>query len=316
MRLAASSALIATLTAAAPAALAPDAPDGWVTSVRDRYPSLSPDGKTLLFESDRTGAPGLYLAAPDGSGVRPLVLGEGGPSNAAWSPDGSRIAYHETVGAEFDIFVINADGTGRRNLTNTAFEEAHPHWSADGRRIYFNSDRATADHALPWGARDHDLFSMDPEGGDVRRITSCRAVCTNPNPSPDGRHIAFRMGLRAAGLSWAQRPSTMNSEIALLDLSSGAIVNLTRHPAYDTWPSWSPDSQWIAFGSNRDGVANVGQLFMVRKDGSTTRRLTGGPASHGEPSFAPDGRSILFSRSAAGSARQPSLIASMTLDQE
>jgi TolB protein len=287
----------------------------WITTVRDRYPTLSPDGRTLLFESDRSGRNALYISDADGKNVRLLIASDGEPENGSWSVDGKRIVYHETVGKEFDLFVINADGTGRRNVTNSPFEEAHAHWGPDG-RIYFNSDRATSDRTMPWGARNHDLFRMDADGSNIVQLTDCRAVCTNPNPSRDGRMIAFRMGVRAQGLSWAQQSSLMNSEIAVLDLRTKRITNLTQHAAYDTWPSWSPDSRWVAFGSNRDGVPEVGQVYIVSVDGKTTRKLTNGPASYGEPSFSPDRRLLYFSKSIPASGSRSAFIARMEVSAD
>jgi TolB protein len=271
--------------------------------VRDRYPSVSPDGHRLLVESDRSGRSALYMADADGKNVRLLIATDGEPENGSWSRDGKQIVYLERVGQEFDVFVINADGTGRKNLTNTPTEEGHAHWGPDG-RIYFNSDRATPDRSKPWGERDHDLFRMNADGSNIEQLTNCKAVCTNPNPSPDGTRIGFRMGLREPGLSWGQTASPMNSEIAVLDLRTRAITNITRNQAYDTWPSWSPNSKWIVYGSNRDGRANVGQIYMTSVDGKATRRVTEGPASYGEPSFSPDGRTLYFSKSlpASGSS--------------
>ena len=298
------------LAAALAGCAAAGSAETWVTSVRDRYPAVSPDGNHLLFESDRGGASGLYLLELASGKVRSFVLGDGGPSNGSWCPDGNRLVYNERVGGEFDVFIVNADGSGRRNLTANPADDGHPHCGPDG-RIYFSSDRATPDRSLPWGRRNHDLYSIAMDGGDVRRLTDCRAVCTNPNPSPDGRRVAFRLGLRAPGKSWDQQPGALTSEIAVLDLGTGRIRNITNDPAYDTWPSWSPEGQWVVYGSNRDGVANVGHLFMTRADGSETRRLTQGAASYGEPRFTADGATLYFSKSLPDSDSRASFVASM-----
>ena len=298
-------ALFATL---APAVSA----EPWLTSVRDRYPSVSPDGTLVLFESDRSGKSGLYILDLASKTVRPLLVDEGAPSSGSWCPDGKQIVFNDKVGEDFDVFIVNADGSARRNLTNSPTEESHPHCGIDG-RIYFNSDRATPDRSLPWAQRNHDLYSAAADGTGVIRLTDCKAVCTNPNPSRDGTRVAFRLGVRSPGLSWAQRAAGLNSEIGILDLKTGKILNITNHPAYDTWPSWSPDGKWVVYGSNRDKGPNVGQLFMTAADGAETRRLTSGPASFGEPSFAPDGATVYFSKSLLGSDSRASFIGSIPL---
>lgn len=303
---------VAVLSAAAPAENA--SKERWLSAVRDRYPVVSPDGSKLLFESDRSGRTALYVAASDGSGVRLLIDTPGEPSNGSWSPDGKQIVYHEVVDGEFDIFIVNTDGSGRTNITNSPFEEAHAHWSPDGSVIYFNSDRATADRAVPWSSRDHDLYRLELATRRITRLTDCRAVCTNPNPSPDGKRIAFRLGVREPALSWTGRPSTMNSEVAVLDLATGTITNVTRHPAYDTWPSWAPDGLHVVYGSNRDPAGGRGQLFLTNVDTGSTRQLTIGSGSYGEPFFSPDGVRLFFSRSVADG--NGSFISSMDLPVE
>jgi TolB protein len=71
-------------------------------------------------------------------------------------------------------------------------------------------------------------------------------------------------------------------------------LNLTKNAAFDGWPRWSPDGRWIAFASNRAGPALVGQIYLVRPDGSDTRQVTTGPWSHAQPAFSPDGRTLFF----------------------
>lgn len=272
-----------------------------LTASRDSYPHLSPDGRHLLFHSDRAGKRAIWIA--EGTGSNPRILFGGGalgvdPSTPVWSPDGRHIAFAmRPAGAkeeESEIYVMAADGSGVTRLTHAAGDDSHPHWSSDGRRIFFNSERATPDPKLNWGSRWHDIYSMASDGSGVRRHTDCRTVCTYPVPSPDGRFIVHRKIIDSPGLTWGLEPIARNSEVFVTAIDGPSSVNISNNGAFDGWPAWSPNGRWVVFASNRDKVANTGQIYAVRPDGSDLRRLTLDSMSRAQPTFSSDGKSILF----------------------
>ncbi|HEX8623147.1 MAG TPA: hypothetical protein VF718_14355 [Allosphingosinicella sp.] len=283
-------------------AAAPVAGTESLTAVRDSYPHLSPDGTTLLFQSNRSGRQAIWTAKADGS--EPKLLFDGGalgerPGSPVWSPDGAAVAFAMApAGAsdpnESDIYTMRSDGGGVRRLTDAPGDDSHPHWTVDGRRIFFNSARATPDLRAEWTRQWIDIYSMAADGGDVRRHTDCRAVCTYPVPSPDGRSVAHRRTLPEPGRDWELRPQNRNSEVFATALDGSGSLNLSRSPAYDGWPMWSPDGRWLVFASNRDGVAATAQIFAVRPDGSGLRPLTAGAWSRTQASFAGPGHLLVY----------------------
>jgi TolB protein len=287
--------LFATLLALAttPSAAVPAEPHAtaFVTSVRDVYPVVSPDGDTLLFQSNRSGRWALYTAGRDGANVRLLLDSGDDPSTPTWSPDGKRIAYVATVAGSTEIFVVDADGRNARQLTAAPGDDEHPHWGSDG-RIWWDSGRTTPDLGLPWHQHFQEVHSMRADGSDVRQHTRCRALCTFASLSPDGTRLLYRKVLATPGLDWGQGASPRNSEVFIADVDGGNERNLSNAPAFDGWPTWSADGQWIAFASNRGGMANVGQVYVVRPDGSGLRQVTSGDWSNVQPSFSPDGRRL------------------------
>lgn len=266
-----------------------------LTPIRDAYPSLSPDGKTLLFQSTRSGRWALYTSKADGSEVKFLLDSGDDPVTASWSPDGAMIAFAATAGGESDIFVMKADGSDRQRLTDDPGDDSHPHWPADG-RIFFNSARTTADRAADWSSQYHEVFSTRADGSDLRQHTQCKSVCTFPSPSPDGKLIAYRKVIAGPAKSWDQSESQRNSEVFVANLDGSNERNLSQHAAFDGWPVWSPDSNCVVFASNRDGAVNNGQVYAVRPDGSGMIALTEDDWSNVQPSLSPDGATLFTYR--------------------
>ena len=267
-----------------------------INPVTDAYPTVSPDGKRMIFQSRRLGRGALFIANVDGSDLRVFLDAGDDPAGAVWSPDGRFIAYAGTVDEDSEIFIIGSDGRGRRRLTQVKADDSHPTWSPDSSRIFFSSNRHTPDMSLPFGRQWHDTFSMKSDGSDLRRHTDCRSVCTYPSVSPDGRRVVYRKVLRTPGLRWDLSVMPANSEVFISNLDGSGERNLTDHPAYDGWPSWSPDGRWIAFSSNRAGPANTGQIFLVSPEGGEARQATRGEWSNTTPRWTPDSRSILTYR--------------------
>jgi TolB protein len=257
-----------------------------LTNVVDSYPCPSPDGRTIVFQSNRTGRWQLFLAAADGKDVQQLADIPGEALNPKFSPDGAEIAFAHNVEGIQRIAVISADGTHLRDLTHGTAEDddSHPNWTADGKRVTFNSSRLN--HAQA------EVFSMDLSGVDVRQHSHCNAVCTYASFSPDGTKLLYRKVTDTPGFNWDLSTSPRNSEIFVADADGSHEVNLSHNAAFDGWPAWSPDSRQIVFASNRGGPANVGQLYLVNADGSGLRQLTGGDWSHAQPIFARDGKTI------------------------
>jgi Tol biopolymer transport system component len=271
-----------------------------LTAVDDSYPSLSPDGHQLLFSSNRSGKRAIWMAKPDGSG--PRLLFDGGnlgdrPATAVWSPDGKSILFAMTPKGstdpnESEIYLMDASGRNIRRLTHAPGDDSHPHWSADGRRIFFNSARATPDLKAEWSKQWIDIYSMAADGGDIRRYTDCKEICTYPVPSPDGRFVAHRRVTATPGLTWELDPGQRNSEVFVTALDGSSAVNVSNSVAYDGWPMWAPDGHWLVFSSNRDKLANIGQIYAVRPDGTGLRALTSGTISRVQPSFSADGKQV------------------------
>ena len=264
-----------------------------LTNVIDSYPQLSKDGKLLLFQSNRSGKMQIYLSNADGTDIRQLTHLDFVAQVPCWSPDMKHIVFAGEPGGHSEIFVMNADGSGVAQLTHTGGDDSHPHWSADGSRIMFNSSRTTPDSAADWSKQWHELFSMKPDGSDVRQHTHFHTVCTFGSFSPDMRQIVYRKVVDGPAFQWDLSTIGRNSEVFVANADGSNEVNVSKNAAFDGWPVWSPDGKQIAFSSNRAGPANTGQIFVVKPDSSGLRQLTSGPGGFAQPSWSSDGRRIV-----------------------
>lgn len=130
---------------------------GWDTS-----PSWSPDGRRIVFQSDRDGNPEIYVMNADGSGQTNLTRNAADDGAPSWSPDGSRIVFHSARSGLFNIFVMDADGSQVRQLTDTILWDMQPAWSPDGSQIAFYSNRDG----------NFEIYVMHTDGSMQLRLTA------------------------------------------------------------------------------------------------------------------------------------------------
>lgn len=158
-----------------------------------------------------------------------------------------------------------------RRLTHYDGPDFAPDLSADGARIAFVSDRDEPGNL--------DIYVMDADGGNIRRITSEPAIETRPSWAPDGRALAFT---RAHGDTF---------ELWTVDLDRGDERRLTWNDAQDLHPTWSPDGSWIVVARYLETDL---ELFAVAPDGTGEERLTHLPGEDRDPEWSPDGNMIVF----------------------
>lgn len=102
----------------------------------------SPDGREMVFVSDRTGQPELWVMDPEKRNARPVTNDGAEKEHPAWSPNGRWIAFASKRASHWDLWMIRPDGSGLIQLTASPATDTLPDWHPDGRRIAFTSDRA------------------------------------------------------------------------------------------------------------------------------------------------------------------------------
>jgi eukaryotic-like serine/threonine-protein kinase len=299
--------------------LTPDSP------ADDTEPAVSPDGQRIAFRSEREGG-GIFVMGLTGESPRRLTDFGRLPG---WSPDGREIVvctrgFREAsnrTDSESELWAVDVS-SGKKRLVAKA-DAIQPCWSPHGERIAFWSKRARA--------AQRDLFTVSSRGGDAVALTDDAAVDWNPVWSPDGRHLFFlsdRGGTRdlwrlpideRTGRAQGEpQPITLPSAV-VSDLAVSAdgrrIVYATRE-LRGTYERLEMDAtgrgrlldplmqvNGLTFGASfsPEGDSLVvslesqqSDLYVVRWDGTGTRRLTDDPWWDRSPDWSPDGRWIAF----------------------
>jgi TolB protein len=128
----------------------------------DTAPSYSPDGKQIVFESDRGGRQQIYLMSVLGGEATRISFGKGSYGTPVWSPRGDMIAFTKINQGRFHIGVMRTDGKNERLLTASFLDEG-PSWSPNGRVIMFFRETAGANGAP-------EIYSVDVTGRNLKRV--------------------------------------------------------------------------------------------------------------------------------------------------
>jgi serine/threonine protein kinase len=241
--------------------------------------ALSPDGKGLLYVADEGGDQDVFFQRVGGE--NPINLTRNSPEgdlDPEFSPDGERIAFHSDRDGG-GIFVMGATGESPRRVSDMGYE---PAWSPDGKSLVFS----THPGADPYWARDDaELWVVDVETLDQRRLPHGGGSPVAPRFSPNGHRIAFWSALGG------QR------DVYTIPAEGGEPVPVTDDPETDWSPFWSRDGRWLFFVSDRGGTPDLWRVPIDERSGRVVgpvQPVTTGVARVWEASMARDASRVVL----------------------
>jgi dipeptidyl aminopeptidase/acylaminoacyl peptidase len=229
------------------------------------FPSLAPDGRSLVYASQAGDDWDIYWQDVDGENIRNLTedcLED--DTQPAFSPDGRWIAFRSQRNGG-GIFVMSATGESVRQLT-PAGHFYHPAWSLDGREILCTRENVVDPADRTAGPRQLWTFTVD--SGEGRLVTSDDAA--QPQWSPHGRRIAC----------WGNRQKTQR-DIWTMPARGGEPVDVTNDEHLDWNPVWSPDGRYLYFLSDREGGMKLFRAAIDEESGKASGLIERVPTPEG-----------------------------------
>lgn len=248
----------------------------------------TPDGREIVFSSNRKDAFRLWRVSASGGAPSPLVVGEDGAYGVSVSRREHRLAYSR---AQFITSIWRIEGPGSMNHSSAARSRSptkliysnglnlEARFSPDGKKIAFISDRSGT-----W-----EVWVCDSDGSNPVQLTFFSgpwlvSSSGSPDWSPDGRNVVFDSSKEG------------HTKIYIVSSGGGLPRRITAGTSQDVRPSWSRDGRWIYFDSDRSGTK---EIWKVSPEGGDAMQVT---KQGGYKTFeSADGRFLYYAKTDASS---------------
>jgi len=201
---------------------------------------ISPDGSQMVISDQTETGQSLIYSIPI-EGGEPKKITPISPSYwHGWSPDGKTLAYCAERNGNYDIYSIPFEGGEETRLTSADGLDDGPDYSPDGKYIYFNSERTGT----------MQVWRMNTDGSEQTQITTDEGNDWFPHPSPDGKWLVYVTF--DSSVPSGDHPANKDVMLRLMNIETKEVLIMAKlfgGQGTINVPSWSPDSQYIAFVS-------------------------------------------------------------------
>ncbi len=247
------------------------------TSYTEDLPDFSPDGRHIVFHSNRSGNVEAWIADADGKNLRQLTDDKRQVGAVRFSPDGTQIVYHARDSENKEIYVASIEGGEPRRLTTDTANDTYPSWSADGKYIYFASDRTG----------ENQLWRVPATGGDAVQIT--RDGGFESFASADGKWIYYTKNFPDIGLRRVSAAATFEN-------SDEILVSKVNDEGFQN--AWTLAANRIYFIARTDRAP-----YKIKFYDPVTQRISEiaeadkfNPSGFAGMTVSPDGKIIVFAQ--------------------
>jgi TolB protein len=239
----------------------------------DYYPAFSPTGGAIAFASNRSqGTFDLYFMVLSTSSLVQLTAEIGNAFSPDFSPDGEQVVFaNQDESGRTSLYIVNRTGENLRLLFDgpnfagpTSIVGAA--WSPDGQLIAFAMSTTQL--------FEYEIFFIPADGSQPPQqlTTGLLGITGSLDWSPDGRYLLVSAGPPG------------DKDIFNIDLQANTIARLTSGGNNNS-PSFSPDGQYIAYNSLRNG--GQADIYIISADGTDERQLTNNPEPDWQPQWEP-----------------------------
>lgn len=248
----------------------------------DRQPVFSPDGRRLMFSSNRSGNVDIWIMDLDTGRTSRLTDDPAGDWDPAFTPDGQSVLWSSDRGGNMEIWMADVDGSGARQVSNDGIDAENPTMTRDEQWVIYASSSDAK----------RGIWKIRPDGTDATRLAAGSYLL--PEVSPDGRFALFMM------------IHQLTSYVKVLDVQSGEILGSLELQVTERDENlvfgrarWAPDGRGIYYvGQDEHGNSGVYLTsFVPGEDWVSERRKVAGFAQHFTTEslgIAPDGRQVVI----------------------
>ena len=230
---------------------------------------FNPNGKALIWTSTRdnldlpagdwsdpknypTGAE-IYTSDLDGGHVKRLTFNKQYDAEVTYAPDGHKILFGRQTDGKMDLWTMNPNGSNQKQITFTDdWQEGGAVYLPDNKTIVTRAWKKSEENNR---GRSMQIFTLNEDGSNLKQITTEEGTHWAPAPAPDGVHVLY-----------VKVFPPHNYELVLLNLKTLEEKRITNNPAFDGFPSFSPDGNLVAFSSSRGNKPGDRSLSLYLLD--------------------------------------------------